>query len=145
MPRWQTILTLLGGLLGAFVYLLFLSSITAEFGRHWFNQYHALLLPIPCSWRQKDSPHGFQQIGQLQWLRLVREQKKGASGVPGTSWQTEWPGARQPSRRLASETPRASVFLVKHAVRQFATLLVVRVARLNHTVTYEWTVRILGN
>ncbi len=37
----------LAGLLGAFIYLLFLSSITAEFGRHWLNQHHALLLPIP--------------------------------------------------------------------------------------------------
>jgi hypothetical protein len=37
----------LGVLLGAFVYLLFLSSITAEFGRHWLNEHHALLLPLP--------------------------------------------------------------------------------------------------
>jgi hypothetical protein len=38
---------LLLALLGSFVYLLFLSSITAEFGRHWLNEHHALLLPIP--------------------------------------------------------------------------------------------------
>jgi hypothetical protein len=30
-----------------YVYLLFLSSISAELGRHWLNEHHALLLPIP--------------------------------------------------------------------------------------------------
>lgn len=45
---WRWILTpILGLLLAAYVYLLFLSSVTAEFGRHWLNQYHALLLPVP--------------------------------------------------------------------------------------------------
>lgn len=44
--RW-ILMPVLGVLLGAFVYLLFLSSMTAEFGRHWLNQYHSLLLPIP--------------------------------------------------------------------------------------------------
>ncbi|MBI3863488.1 MAG: hypothetical protein HY290_16475 [Planctomycetia bacterium] len=34
-------------LLAGYVYLLFLSSLTAELGRHWFNEHHALLLPIP--------------------------------------------------------------------------------------------------
>lgn len=34
-------------LVSLYVYLLFLSGSTAEFGRHWLNQYHALLLPLP--------------------------------------------------------------------------------------------------
>jgi len=38
---------LLAALLAGYVYLLFLSSLTAELGRHWFNEHHALLLPIP--------------------------------------------------------------------------------------------------
>lgn len=35
-------------------------------------------------------------------------EQKGASGVPTTRWQTEWPGARQPSRRL-HQRPRGPV------------------------------------
>lgn len=38
---------LLAALLAGYVYLLYLSSQTAELGRHWFNEHHPLLLPIP--------------------------------------------------------------------------------------------------
>lgn len=45
---WSWIIRLvLGAALASYVYLLFLSSLTAELGRHWFNEHHALLLPIP--------------------------------------------------------------------------------------------------